>query len=280
MNNNIYLEPKNITLWAFLNIENPIVAWEVAIGSIRSSCDQKKSPAVSSWFYNKIKNSDNGMFEKEVYLDSIRKTTQPNAVSRFDGLYFFKSRNDAIEAHKRMPLKINKDYLTEINFSANNYSEHDSMYITDKLEYELSSDSSDWMKSYWNGETLYKKPLIEVLASGIGVVINKELRKKAYWNIVNKNPYSHQLLNYFIADLTMNNHENTGQAIYSIDQHATMIVGEVLIDDYHMKNIKGNPLEDFWNRGYWLPEPQEKYLEDIKIPDMTNLFFNKKILDQ
>ena len=41
---NIYLEPKNITLWAFLNIENPIVAWEVAIGRIRSSCDQKNLP--------------------------------------------------------------------------------------------------------------------------------------------------------------------------------------------------------------------------------------------
>jgi hypothetical protein len=220
------------------------------------------------------------MFEKEVYLDSIRKITHPNAVSRFDGLYFFKTKEDAELAYEYMNLKINKDYLTEINFSANKYSEHDSMYITDKLEYELSSDSSDWMKSYWNGETLYREPLIEVLASGIGLVINKELREKAYWNIVNNNPHSHPLLNYFIADLTMNNHKNTGQAIYSTDQHATKIVGKVWIDDYHMKNIKGNPLEDFWNRGYWLPEPQEKYLEDIKIPDMTMLFFNKKILDQ
>ena len=152
------------------------------------------------------------------------------------------------------------------------------MYITDKLS---SDSSSDWMKSYWNGDTLWEKPLIEVLASGIGVVINKELREKDYWNIVNNNPYSHQLLNLFIADFWMNNHENTGQVIYSIvQQYDRMIVGNVIMHDYHMKNIKGNPLEDFWNRGYWLPEPQEKYLEDIKMPDMTNLFFNKKILDQ
>ena len=129
------------------------------------------------------------MFEKDVYLDSIRKTTQPNAVSRFDGLYFFKSRNDAKKAYEYMKLTINKEYLTEINFSANKYSEHDSMYITGKLS---SDNSNDWMQSYWNGETLYKEPLIEVLASGIGVVINSELREKAYWNIVNKNPYSHQ----------------------------------------------------------------------------------------
>ena len=76
----------------------------------------------------------------------------------------------------------------------------------------------------------------------------------------------------------MNNHENTGQAIYSIVQHATMIVGEVLIDDYHMKNIKCNPWEEFLDKGHSLPLPQEKkYLESIKAPDMRMLSFKKHL---
>jgi hypothetical protein len=49
--NNIFLESENLELWAYLNIDNPVVAWEIAIGRIRSACDINKF-AVSSWFYN------------------------------------------------------------------------------------------------------------------------------------------------------------------------------------------------------------------------------------
>ena len=39
------INDKNITLYAFLNIDNPMVAWEVAIGRVKSINDHMNIPA-------------------------------------------------------------------------------------------------------------------------------------------------------------------------------------------------------------------------------------------
>ena len=51
---------QNVTLYAYLDISNPMVEWEVAIGRIKSSCDPLGDPfGVSLWFYNNLKNKLN-----------------------------------------------------------------------------------------------------------------------------------------------------------------------------------------------------------------------------
>ena len=88
--------------------------------------------------------------------------------------------------------KFNKDYISEINFNPSNTSKVDSNWITNCLN-KLSDDK--WMEKYWNGDPYPgDSPKWEIIADGFGLVLNYKLRKKAYDNILQKQPYSTPLL--------------------------------------------------------------------------------------
>lgn len=174
-----------------------MVAWEVAIGRIRSACDLglgKQNFGISLWQYNLLKKySEQGLtnrFENELKLELERQKNYRNAVSRLRGVYFFESEHDAHAAVERWHVPSKRKFIAPVNFSANNVTCVDSEWITSYL----NSDESEWMECYWRGETLGQAPLIEVLASGIGVVQNLELRQAAYQRILDMFPESTPLL--------------------------------------------------------------------------------------
>jgi hypothetical protein len=82
-----------IRLYAYLNIANPMVAWEVAIGRIKSSCDISKNAfGTSIWAYSLLRKlAINGMdrrFHNELKLEAIRQKMNNHLVSRLTGVYF------------------------------------------------------------------------------------------------------------------------------------------------------------------------------------------------
>jgi len=186
----------NETLYAYLNINHPIVAWEVAIGRIRSACDlgmETENFGISLWQYNLLRNAKNGVskrFLNELKLEKTRQKYAPNSVSRLRGVYFFESENDAHAAVERWGIPQNKKFISAVNFSANKTTRVDSEWITSYL----LSEESDWMHRYWSGETLGVKPLTEVLASGIGIVQNTALREAAYRRVLEATPEATPLL--------------------------------------------------------------------------------------
>lgn len=188
---------RNITLYAYLNINHPMVAWEVAIGRIRSACDlgmEHQNFGISLWQYNLLKkysvHGSNRRFVNELLLESVRQEKYQAAVSRLRGVYFFESERDAHAAIDRWGIPGNRKFITPVNFSANNTTHVDSEWITSYL----NSDETDWMERYWNGDTLGESPLTEVLASGIGMVQSMELREAAYRKIIEMFPESTPLL--------------------------------------------------------------------------------------
>jgi hypothetical protein len=69
--------PTNLILFAYLNIENPMVAWEVGIGRIRSSSDRPRDGfGVSVWAYSLLRRyAANGLdqrFRNEILLEAVR----------------------------------------------------------------------------------------------------------------------------------------------------------------------------------------------------------------
>lgn len=187
----------NKTLFAYLNINHPMVAWEVAIGRIRSACDLdlgQQSFGISLWQYNLLrKYSGEGLskrFENELLLESVRQKNFHSSVPRLRGVYFFESERDAHAAVERWGVPGNRRFITAVNFSASKTTHVDSEWITSYL----NTDENDWMNRYWRGETLGESPLTEVLASGIGIVQNMNLRQEAYAQIMKLFPNSTPLL--------------------------------------------------------------------------------------
>lgn len=136
----------NVTLYAYLNITNPMVAWEVAIGRIRSACDTTREQfGVSVWSYSLLRKFSiegaNRRFINELLLESVRQRAHPQAVSRLAGIYFFESESDAHSALDRWRMPERKPFISEVSFSANNLTRVDSEWITSYL----GSEERNWM---------------------------------------------------------------------------------------------------------------------------------------
>lgn len=191
---------QNVELYAYLNIDNPMVAWEVAIGRIKSSCDRNPDNiGLSVWQYNMLKqlslSGAGNRINNELNLEIYRQRHHADKVSRLNGVYFFESEAIAHQALERWNLARYKKYISKVIFSANRMTCYDSEWITTYMD----GDDSGWYEGYLSGETLGVKPLTEILASGIGTVENKLLREQAYRNIMEKWPTSTPLLYFAIA---------------------------------------------------------------------------------
>lgn len=238
----------NRTLYAYLNIENPMVAWEVAIGRIKSSCDGgHEGFGVSLWQYNLFrKYSIAGAHQKlinELKLEQIRKTKFPDNVSRLKGVYFFDSLESAHAAVERWGFPERKKYICEISFQVNSITRLDSEWITSYLQ----SQETGWMERYLSGETLGERPLHEFIASGMGFIKNIDLRIQAYKNIKNLWPICTPLLAMAVCGFQ---HMELDEI--ALIKPALYRDGEAILGNYF---INTNDLE----------ENEEKVLEAIDI---------------
>jgi hypothetical protein len=192
--------PQNLKLFAYLNIDIPMVAWEVAIGRVKSICDNNPdSYGISIWQFNQLRNlsklGETSEIADEFRLEAFRQKFMPKKVSRLQGVYFFESEEMAHAALDRWGLSKYKKYISQVNFSANEISRYDSEWITTFK----GKGESHWLEPYLAGETLGAAPLTEVLASGIGLVMNKDLRIEAYKRILEKWPTSTPFLYFAIC---------------------------------------------------------------------------------
>ncbi len=184
-----------IRLFAYLNIENPMVAWEVAIGRIKNNTEPNNSFYTSIWKYNILYNYANHGLDKciedEFRLEYVRQQNYKDSVSRMQGLYFFDSYQTVINAFKKWDIKINEDYISEVEFNVDNISKVDSEWITHCL---AQNNNTDWMEQYWLGKAHSDKPIYEYLALGSGIILNYNLRLSAYKNVMDEFPESTELL--------------------------------------------------------------------------------------
>lgn len=268
-----------LKLYAYLNIENPMVAWEVAVGRIRSSCDiESGNVGVSVWQYNLLRRASRlGLvtsIRHEFGLEARRKSIFSNKVSRLSGVYFFETEEMAHLALERWGLPARyKEYISEVGFSPTNFSRYDSEWITTYMLDECDG----WYDSYLNGETLGISPLTEVIASGIGSVRNKQLRIKAYKKIYEEFPTATPILVAAMAGYCEGVSENAGLVVPYISLKGDKLYGEHLI---YMKPLEGEMPEiskamDRLRASNSLPSihPRSIAEQSISAPDFQDLLF-------
>lgn len=183
------------SVWAFLDISDPLVAWEVYRGIIIApDCYLiEEYPGISFWQVNLFKKINSVMSINEIKLECIRQKYYPNAISRFRGLYCFESEYVASETAKFWGNRnhFSSFCLSELSIpNGSPSSKLDSNWISFYLGKE--STSQNWMHSYWSGEVcpLAESPRWELLVVARADVLNKELRKQAYENLKKKNKLS------------------------------------------------------------------------------------------
>lgn len=277
----------NRRLYAYLNINHPLVAWEVAIGRIKSICDNNEEEfGVSLWFYGLLeklrKNSNDSRVINELKLELLRLNKFDQKVSRLTGVYFFSSKELAETALDRWGLPHQKKYISEVYFSGNSYTEVDSEWITTYLK----TKNTDWMKSYWNGDVLGVKPLTEIIASGIGIIQNNDLRLEAYKKIIKKWPTTSILLNACMASFAEYKIERIGLAIPALINTNGTIKASYYIDmnDFNKRQPEViSALERATKKGMSLPYIKPNDPDKIfSVCDWSNLSFeieNKDIID-
>ncbi|MBV5279481.1 MAG: hypothetical protein J0647_10770, partial [Campylobacteraceae bacterium] len=175
------------------------------------------------------KYAQNGEYKKlrnELKLERVRQKLFSQNVSRLDGLYFFENEEIAHTALDRWNIPNKKQYISEINFSANFITRVDSEWITSYL----LSDDEEWMTSYWAGKTLGEKPLTEVLACGIGIIQNTKLREQAYQNILEIWPDSSPLLASACCAFANQKMENIAMVRPAFIREQDKLVGQYFIN--------------------------------------------------
>lgn len=267
-------------LYAYLNINNPMVAWEVAIGRVTSICNDGGQFGVSLWHYNTLRRFLSGdrivESRNEFELELIRMKHFPDKVSRLKGVYFFESKEMAECALDRWNLSAYKKFITEVEFYGDNATIVDSEWITSYLSEEKPFDH-DWMHKYWSGEPMGVRPLSEVLASGFGLVHDKTIRSEAIRRVYNLWPTSSILLNASIAGFAMCQFNEISRVMPSIILDNGKIHGTFYIDmntfNQHQKEV-AKATQEMFAQGCNLINIKHDNDEVLcSIPDLRNEFF-------
>ena len=184
-----------MTAQAFLNVDNPWIAWLVYRGEMVSP-RAANATSLSVWHAYYLIDAASARqrapyYQMEVTIEHIRRQSFPNKVSRLSGLYFFGDVENAMRAGKRWDGNFRAEHLAEIGIaSARRISRYDSEWIT----HRMGSGDQSWISSYLSGAQMGESPLWELLVEGRGFVLGTRIRERAYETIKRTWPASLGLL--------------------------------------------------------------------------------------
>lgn len=266
---------QNRVFYAYLDIDNPIVAWEVAIGRLCSADELIKEQvlSLSQWHYSRLRHyvisGSKQLIKNEIKLESVRLKFHPNCVSRLRGLYFFESKTDAEAAIDSWNINQSKKrYISEVGFSVTNISQHDTEWITFNL---ASSDDETWMRKYWQGEVCCEKPLWEFLATGVGLVWDQDLRIEAYKRVMHRDPTSVPILRLSCIAFHLG-YERVAQVVPYLLKQGNKVKGTYIINmrDFENSSPLFNSLNEY--KGDYPPLP-DNWNGEITVGDFKEMMF-------
>jgi hypothetical protein len=193
-------ETPAIELYVCLDISDPMVAWEVAVGRISTSVERTSDRfGISLWTHRLLRsfgsNGPSKRLLREFELERVRARVMPDAVSRLDGLYFFRTEAEALRAIDLWEWSEKASFVSRVLFWPTVTTIVDSEWITE----DLFGDDDHWMPRYWRGEQRSDAPIPEVLVRGVGLIDNADLRRQAYERMCHEFPLSSKLLSFSAA---------------------------------------------------------------------------------
>lgn len=178
----------------YLDVENPLVAWNVYRGALLSSGLVQQQGcgsacvALSMMAANIFMNQDRERYQFELELEEVRRTKFPDRMSRLSCLYVFDTPESALAAASDEAWSgghILHENLTDIGVSAApNHTRCDANWISWMREH-WNADEGEWregIEPYWEGKPCphYAEPIWEVLLEGAVTIWSKSLRERAY----------------------------------------------------------------------------------------------------
>lgn len=191
----------------YLDIENPIVAWNVYRGVLISQAVAQKN--ISEGIISSLsmmvarifadRNWNRLKFEHE--LEQHRNLSYPDKVSRLTGIFVFDEPESALAAasDEQWGGHISHENLTDVGvWSSGNQTRLDANWISWMLRIR-NEGSSEWqagIKPYWDGTPCphFPEPIWEVLMHGTVTIWGTTLRNRAYEVIRSTSPNSVALL--------------------------------------------------------------------------------------
>ena len=188
--------PKRV--FAFIDVENPAVAWASYRGVVVSANAEFNPPncPISMMFAGIIRTQNNNRLHNELLIEKYRQQHFPDCISRLTGMYFFEDPHSASRVYMWGGHFSPENLAEVLLFATRPISRHDSNWITFAL---LNANgrigNEEWIYRYWSGEPFpEKEPLWEVIAQGRAVICGTELRIRAYNNVYAKFPDAVALL--------------------------------------------------------------------------------------
>ncbi len=181
--------------FAFLNVDNPWIAWLVYRGEMVSP-QASNTRALSVWHASYLidaarSGQRTAYYRREMALENVRRKSFPAKVSRLSGLYFFENEESARDAGRRWDGNFREEHLAEVEIVGEPLvSRYDSEWIT----CSMGSTDSSWMSSYLSGSQMGERPLWELLVEGRGFVLGTRVRERAYDTVKRTWPRSLGLL--------------------------------------------------------------------------------------
>lgn len=190
---------EKLQFWSYIDIDDDFSAWEVAIGRFQSlNLAHKYALSIRqiNSLRNAVKYQEYDIWKMELELESFRRQYYPNKVSRLRGLFLFESEIEAKENSAYWGEHFSEEYLTDIGFlgSETIFSKYDSKWIT---HYKYGDVTL--LHNYFSGQPYDNFPQWEIVAYGSGVIWNRELKQKAYDQIIKHEPYTKSILDSAVA---------------------------------------------------------------------------------
>lgn len=177
-----------LSVFAFLNLDHPAVAWAAMRGRLISATKVGNKGAISLMHAGLIEHQNNIRIFNEEIIDRVRASAFDNCVSRMRGMYFFETR-EAAKARigdPEWPTYFRSENLIELTLDPiGEPTVVDANWITApprESDGRLSVADIDWTKSYWRGKKKTNNPIWEIIAEGSAQIVTPEIREKC-WDI-------------------------------------------------------------------------------------------------
>lgn len=177
-------------LWAFVNVDDPLVAWLAYRGEVFSPEDPRNPNALSMFAASRLSPTGGRtmLWPREAALEDRRANTFSGNTSRLRGFYGFDSEAAAGRAAAAWGLpSFTTTNLTRLRLSAeSHWNRYDSEWIT----HDLAGASTDWFDRYLSGAPRGTDPLWEYVVEGSAAILNDSLRDRARRVALNEWPES------------------------------------------------------------------------------------------
>lgn len=194
----------NFEGFVYLNIDNPMVAWNTTRGNYCSpACLQPNEPRslVSFNMAGLLASHAGDRLQSEMAIEKVRLEYYPEEVSRLSGFFVFDDVESVAELwiDQDWGWHFRDEYLTDIGVSADRRTRVDARWITKIMDFDckLVDGAEGMIHKYWGGEPHPDThPIWENLVEGWATVWGTELREKALIELKAFWPNSIKLLEY------------------------------------------------------------------------------------